>query len=79
MRWLCAALLLGALAGAPDAQVADSLARPATPPAALDTLTRTPQGAVTRALLLPGLGQVYNQQPVKAPVAAAVSAASLAA
>ena len=77
MRWLCAALLLGALAGAPAAQVADSLARPAAPPVSLDTLTRTPRGAVTRALLLPGLGQVYNRQSVKAPVAAALVAGAV--
>lgn len=71
MRWLWATLLLGvSLSAAPasSAQVADSLARPA-PPVALDTLARTSRGAVTRALLLPGLGQVYNREPLKAPIA----------
>ena len=38
------------------------------------TRQRTPRAAVTRALLLPGLGQVYNRQPVKAPIAAALVA-----
>ncbi len=75
MRLLCAAVALGVSAGAVDAQVADSLARLAGP-VVLDTVAvaapaaRTPRSAVTRALLLPGLGQVYNRQPLKAPVAA---------
>lgn len=74
MRALFAAALLGALPLA--AQPADSLARPA-PPAGLEAPTdsgRSPRGAVVRALLLPGLGQVYNRQPVKAPVATALVA-----
>jgi hypothetical protein len=69
---LALALALG-LATAVPAQVADSLA--ATPGAAApDSLGggRTPRGAVTRALILPGLGQLYNRQPVKAPVATAL-------
>jgi hypothetical protein len=69
---LALALALG-LATAAPAQVADSLG---TPPeaAAPDSLGggRTPRGAVTRALILPGLGQLYNRQPVKAPVATAL-------
>lgn len=41
------------------------------PPAAPAAVARTPRGAVTRALAVPGWGQVYNRQPVKAPIAAA--------
>ncbi len=64
-------LVLALWAGAADAQVADSLARVA--PVVLDAPTaRTSRGAVTRALLAPGLGQLYNRQPVKAPVATAL-------
>lgn len=47
----------GAVMPAPD-DVADSLRRP------------TPTGAVRRALVLPGWGQVYNGQAAKAPVVA---------
>ncbi|WP_420454388.1 DUF5683 domain-containing protein [Rubrivirga sp.] len=74
MRSFCAAALV-ALLGTADAQPADSLARLAAP-VALDTVAvdtsaaRTPRGAVVRSLLVPGLGQVYNRQPLKAPVAA---------
>lgn len=63
-------LLAGLLVvGSADAQPLDSLSTP-TLPASVDV--RTPRGAVTRALLVPGLGQVYNRQPVKAPIAAAL-------
>ena len=55
------------LCTAAAAQPVDTLA---APPAAEGT--RTPRGAVTRALVLPGLGQVYNREPLKAPVAAAL-------
>ena len=66
---LAALLALGAAPAA--AQTADTLA-------ARDTAaTRTPRGAVTRALLLPGLGQLYNRQPVKAPIAAALVAGAV--
>ena len=60
-------------AAVPDG-VAAPVARPAGPPAVLadSVRQRTPRGAVTRALLAPGLGQVYNRQPVKAPIAAAL-------
>ena len=87
MRALAVALLLATAAGA---QVPDSLrTRPAGPPvaapasgtapAAVDTArTRTPRGAVTRALVLPGLGQVYNRQPLKAPIAAALVVGAVA-
>lgn len=72
MRALPALALALGLAAAAPAQVADSLAAPPEA-AAPDSLGgRTPRGAVTRALLLPGLGQVYNRQPVKAPVATAL-------
>ena len=67
------ALVLLAALGA-QAQPLDSLAAPpVVPQAAPDTTDqRTPRGAVTRALLAPGLGQLYNRQPVKAPVATAL-------
>ncbi|PAP77851.1 DUF5683 domain-containing protein [Rubrivirga marina] len=72
MRSLFAAALALGLAAAPTAQVVDSLAAP-TEAAVLDSLSgRTPRGAVTRALVIPGLGQLYNRQPVKAPVATAL-------
>ena len=74
------ALVLLAALGA-QAQPLDSLAtRPVVPAVAPDTANiapdtsdvRTSRGAVTRALLAPGLGQVYNRQPLKAPVATAL-------
>lgn len=87
MRRLCAALLLSVLTVAPDAQVPDSLAgRPAlldtaaapTPILSVsDSTGRTPRGAVTRALILPGLGQIYNREPLKAPVATALVAGAV--
>ena len=67
-----AVLLLAA--PAPAAQVADSLAAPSAQP---DT-TQTPGRALRRALVLPGWGQVYVGQPVKAPVAAAAVGGSIA-
>ena len=76
-----AALGLAALAlatGSPvAAQPLDSLATPApiaatAAPPDTSASVRTPRGAITRALLVPGLGQVYNRQPVKAPFAAAL-------
>ncbi len=87
MRSLAAAVALvlaGLAASAVAAQPVDSLASPrpdtlavtlGEPVAAADSRRqRTPRAAVTRALLLPGLGQVYNRQPVKAPIAAALVA-----
>ena len=56
-------LLALVAAGAVSAQPSDTTAT------VLDSAAvRTPRGAVTRALLLPGLGQVYNRQYVKAPI-----------
>lgn len=40
--------------------------------------SRTARAAVTRALLVPGLGQLYNGQPVKAPIAAALVVGAVA-
>ena len=78
MRRLLAVALAAVLAGPACAQVADSLAAPPAPVALPDSLGgRTPRGAVTRALLLPGLGQLYNRQPVKAPVATALVAGAV--
>ena len=79
VRLLLAALavVVGGTAGV-RAQPVDTLATPrvlpSAPPVALadSGRQRTPRGAVTRALLVPGLGQVYNRQPVKAPIAAAL-------
>lgn len=71
-RWVRAGLALAALAlSAPaSAQDADSLATPSVVVA--DTTdadsTRSPSGALRRALLVPGWGQVYNGQPAKVPV-----------
>ncbi len=67
-----AALALGVLASAGAlAQPLDSLAT-AGPVVSDSASTRTARGAVTRSLLVPGLGQVYNRQPLKAPIAAAL-------
>ncbi len=68
LRHVFVALLLAA-AGAATAQ-AQPVDTTATVVADSSHL-RTPRGAVTRALLLPGLGQVYNRQYVKAPVVVA--------
>ena len=71
-----AAVLALALSTAAAAQPLDSLA--AAPPASERASERTSRGAVTRALLLPGLGQVYNRQPLKAPVAVGAVAGAVA-
>ena len=83
-----AGLVVSALAAAVGAQGAsaqpvDTLAaRPTAPVVELSPArtapSRTSRGAVTRALLLPGLGQVYNRQPVKAPIAAALAVGGVA-
>ena len=44
----------------------------AQPVATDSTSSRSPRTAVTRSLLVPGLGQLYNREPVKAPIAAAL-------
>ena len=75
MRALLAAALAVALAAPAAAQAADSLARPPQPP--VEVGGPTPRGAVTRALLLPGLGQVYNGQTLKAPFATALVAGAV--
>ncbi|MEM6326008.1 MAG: DUF5683 domain-containing protein [Bacteroidota bacterium] len=72
-RWAGLMLvMLGAALGV-HAQVPDSLATPA--PASLvvsDTTeadtSRTPRGALRRALLVPGWGQAYNREPAKVPI-----------
>jgi len=72
------ALALGASA---SAQPRDSLAAPRAPAvaASADTVQAapSPRGAITRSLLLPGLGQLYNHEPVKAPFAAALVAGAV--
>lgn len=67
------ALAAALLAGPTVAQPVDSLATPTPvePAIALDAAARSPRGAVLRALAVPGWGQLYNRQPLKAPVAAA--------
>lgn len=60
MRRALACLLL-VLAGMP------AQAQPPGPQSS-QVETRTPRGALTRALVAPGLGQLYNGQPVKAVV-----------
>ena len=79
MRGLLAVALAAVLAGPAHAQVADSLDAPPAALALPDSLGggRTPRGAVTRALILPGLGQLYNRQPLKAPVATALVAGAV--
>ena len=70
------ALVLAAPAGA-QTPASTAASAPASANAQADTL-RTPGGALRRALLLPGLGQVYNGQPLKAPVVAAALGGSVA-
>lgn len=64
------AALLGAvvLLGAAGADAQPDSTR-ATVPLADTTGTRSPRGAVLRALAVPGWGQVYNHEWVKAPLA----------
>ncbi len=71
-RLATAVLATLALAAAASAQPLDSLATPRVLADTAQASARTPRGAVTRALLLPGLGQLYNRQPVKAVVATAL-------
>ncbi len=74
---LAFALLAALVASASAAQPADSTGAPGV--LVVDSPNaRTPRGAVTRALILPGLGQVYNRQYVKAPVAVAAVAGAVA-
>ena len=73
-----AALLLGALClAAPEAAAqTDSTASGAV--VVVDSSrVRSPRAAVTRALILPGLGQVYNREWVKAPVATGLVAGAV--
>ena len=71
------ALALGlAWSGGAAAQVP---APPAPPPAAADTSgLPSPGGAVLRAVAVPGWGQVYAGQPLKAPVALALVGGAVA-
>ncbi len=85
MRALALALLAALAAQAqpdsllaPPIVVAPPTAAVAAPPAADSVEARTSRGAVTRALLAPGLGQVYNRQPLKAPIATALVVGSVA-
>lgn len=63
-----------ALAVPPAAPADSALQAPSVTPA--DTLP-SPSGALRRSLLLPGWGQVYNGQAVKAPLAAGLVAAGV--
>ncbi|HLT45828.1 MAG TPA: DUF5683 domain-containing protein [Rubricoccaceae bacterium] len=82
MRIGCSAaavVLAACLLGPAAAQEADSL-RLVTPTAADSAALPSPGGALWRALVAPGWGQVYVGQPVKAPfvVGALVGAGGLA-
>jgi hypothetical protein len=76
-HFLCALALLVLVPHAALAQTPDSAAAPVPVEVVLrqvraDTVAeRTPRGAVTRALVAPGWGQVYNREPRKAPVVVA--------
>jgi len=64
-RWIAVALLLAA-ANVAWGQTGDSLV--------VNRATQSnhsPTGALWRSALLPGLGQIYNRQPIKAPIIAA--------
>lgn len=63
---LGALVLLGAGAAGAQPDTTGAAARAPTP------LPRSPQGAVVRALAVPGWGQLYNREWVKAPLAAAL-------
>ena len=56
----------------PPAVVAPALPVVADGVVADSARVRTPRGAVTRALLAPGLGQIYNGETLKAPLAVAL-------
>ena len=63
-RWIAVALLL-VTANCAWGQTGDSLVvdRPIQS-------THSPTGALWRSALLPGLGQIYNRQPIKVPIIA---------
>lgn len=73
-----AALVFLAAAGGVEAQVAapPPIAAPPADSAAADSLP-SPRGAVLRAVAVPGWGQVYAGQPLKAPFAAAAVAGAV--
>ena len=76
---LLAALALGTSASAQPAPDSVAAVAPAVAPALPDSAGGpTPRGAVLRALAVPGWGQVYNGQPLKAPVALAGVAGAVA-
>ncbi len=64
-RRLCLLLLAACLSAGAGAQPQP---RPAEGPNAESPPGKTPRGALVRALTLPGWGQLYNDQPVKAAV-----------
>ena len=79
--------LMVAFAGAPSAQVEPDTMQVRgldTDPPYVESVdiaadsSRTPRGALRRSLLVPGWGQVYVGQPVKAPVAVAAVGGSVA-
>lgn len=73
-RHAIAAVVAAVWASAALAQPVDSLAtpRPLAPAVevAADSASRSPRGAVLRSAAVPGWGQIYNGQWLKAPVAA---------
>ena len=75
-RRLGVLLALAFVAGGVEAQVQ---APPAPPPAAVDSSALpSPSGAVLRAVAVPGWGQVYAGQPLKAPFATAAVVGAVA-
>lgn len=83
-RALLLALAWAAPAAAQVAADSSTVRGPVTDPPGVAAVavpadsSRTPGGAVRRALLLPGLGQVYNGQPLKTPVVVAALGGSVA-
>ena len=65
-RWIIAAILIAG-ASAARAQDRDSLSS-----APKSISSHSPTGALWRSAVLPGLGQIYNDQPLKTPIVIAV-------
>lgn len=68
VRWVAVAVLL-ATANVTYAQDTDSMV---VDPAARSS--HSPTGALWRSALVPGLGQIYNRQPIKTPIIVAALA-----
>ncbi|MEM1118596.1 MAG: DUF5683 domain-containing protein [Bacteroidota bacterium] len=80
MRAVLLGLLVGLALPEADAQVDTTATAPAVAPAGVtvdSTRLRSPRAAVTRAMILPGWGQVYNREWAKAPIATALAAGAI--